>query len=97
MTTVLLVLGAYRLTRLLNRDTVTSQLWRRVPSWLSTGWFCPWCLGFWVSLVLVAAVRQESSVVVAVEVLAVSAGVGLVTMAENTIEELFELLQDRRR
>lgn len=89
MSFVILVLGAYRLTRLLNRDTISRPLWRRVPSWLASGWFCPWCLGFWVSLMLVLAVRQSISIEVAVEILAVSTGVGLVALTENILEEAY--------
>lgn len=87
MSFALLVLGSYRVTRLLNRDSITRPLWRRTPSWLASGWFCPWCLGFWVSLGLVLAVRQTVNVEVAVEVLAVSTGVGFAALFEDLLEE----------
>lgn len=90
---VLLVFGAYRVTRLLNRDDVTKPLQRRVPSRLAAGWFCPWCLGFWVSLVMVLAFYRAVSVGVAVEVFAVSAGVGLVTQTENALEGSTKLVK----
>jgi hypothetical protein len=60
-----LALGAsLRLTRLVSMDGLTWPLRRwaaaKGPRWLA-GWLsCPWCVGFWVTLVCVAAVWQAA-------------------------------------
>lgn len=90
-----LILAAYRVTRLLNRDAITKPLQRQIPSQLVNGWFCPWCLGFWVSLGVVLLVRRRIDPRVLAEVFAVSAGVGLATLTEDLITTTTEALAER--
>lgn len=52
---VVLVLAAYRLTRLVSLDTITESLrdelatWDRVPRWVGELVQCGFCAGVWVS------------------------------------------------
>lgn len=70
-TFTLLALAAYRLTRLVVQDEILSPLRDRVwdrfpPESTRTGYLltCPWCTGFWVSLLLFAAYTAASAVVI---------------------------------
>ena len=52
---LIITLGAIlRLTRLINSDTITRPLRDKVPTCLRTFVVCPWCVGFWVALIVVA-------------------------------------------
>lgn len=47
---VLVVLAAYRVTRIITSDTITRRARERyVPSRWLEAITCPWCVGFWVS------------------------------------------------
>lgn len=90
MTLVLSTLAAYRLTRLLNRDEITKPLQRRVPTRFASGWFCYWCLGFWVSAGVTWTRRRKIDRRWAVETLATSTGVGALSQVLGLIECLAE-------
>jgi len=50
------VVGAvsFRVWRLLAVDTITARFRERVidtaPDWVTTGWYCAWCLGTWITI-----------------------------------------------
>lgn len=83
---IVAALAAYRLTRLLQKDTFPPAMATREavltegPGWLVEMWECPWCLGFWVSLVTCLLMRLDKPVMRA---LAISVFVG----AAREIEE----------
>lgn len=49
--------AAARVFRLLTKDGITWPLRNGIQrlnwGWLNEGWFCPFCMGFWVSLAFV--------------------------------------------
>ena len=83
---LILSLACYRITRLIIEDTITEPLrervWKRFPpestriGYLFT---CPWCTGFWVSVLIVAAYLLLPSATIAIAlVFAFSAVVGII-------------------
>lgn len=50
---VVLVLAAYRITRLIAVDDLTAPLRDRVHGWLGELVTCPFCVGVWVSAAVV--------------------------------------------
>lgn len=58
LTLVVCVLAAARVFRLLTADEITewlhSGLVARLPEVLVSGWFCRWCLGYWLGAGAVA-------------------------------------------
>lgn len=80
--------AAARLTRLITRDTITKPLRARVearygPDSLPDEFIrCPWCVGFWVSLLLAAlaycpAIGQHPAFLMPAAALTLSHVVGL--------------------
>lgn len=53
LTLLILVLFAYRLTRLIAVDDITSPLRDRAHGWLGELVTCPFCVGVWVSAAVV--------------------------------------------
>lgn len=83
----LLTLAALRLTRLITRDTITSDLRSRVPDrWkLDELVHCDWCAGFWVAGLTVLATDLFVSIPLPVLMwLAVAGGLGLLLSWEGT-------------
>lgn len=97
---VVLMLGAYRLTRLAGWDTFApaararewaqgidaeGNITHQRPTWLIELFGCPFCLGFWISLALVATWWAWPTVALAVALpFAISGAVGL--LAKNLDE-----------
>jgi hypothetical protein len=82
---ILLVLAAYRTTRLITTDTITEpireKIWKRFPPSTPFGYLftCNWCTGFWVSLLFVVAYILVPDVTFVVSlVLSTSALVGII-------------------
>lgn len=82
---ILLVLAAYRTTRLITTDTVTEpireKIWKKFPPSTMFGYLltCNWCVGFWVSLAFVVAYILVPDVTFVVSlVLSTSALVGII-------------------
>lgn len=81
-----LTLAAYRLWRLLARDDWPPVVWFRDGfderfdgTFVADGFYCPWCLGAWVSFAVVSVATLFVSVPVPViTALAVSTLVGLI-------------------
>lgn len=59
-----LVLGSYRLWRLIGKDDITAPLRRPLPSFVLQGVECPWCSG---TLITVAATFLLHHFVVALD------------------------------
>jgi hypothetical protein len=93
---ILLVLAAYRLYRFLALDSfppmMAARTWltgeddeghptgARRPKWIADLWACPFCLGYWISLALVAGWWVSPMWAIAFALpWAVSAGAALVT------------------
>lgn len=82
---IILVLAAYRVTRLITTDTilepVREKIWKRFPPNTKLGYLitCNWCTGFWVSVMFVLAyiLVPEATFVVSL-VLSMSALVGII-------------------
>lgn len=99
MTLVLDALAVYRLWRLAAKDTIldgprddlvaairddAQHRGRTAVPWQVELLFCPWCLGFWLAVIAVAARRYCPRIWDPIAtVLAVSALVGLVAEAEE--------------
>jgi hypothetical protein len=84
---VLVALAAFRLTRLIQRDTILdgprkAVMDRHYADRIGELLNCPWCLGFWVSVavVLAATVLPRKLWEPVVVALAASAVVGLLPM-----------------
>lgn len=82
---VILVLAAYRVTRLITTDTVTEKLrekvWKKFPPNTMIGYLitCNWCTGFWISVKFVVAYILVPDVTFVVSlVLSTSALVGII-------------------
>lgn len=82
---ILLVLAAYRTTRLITTDTITEpireKIWKKFPPSTAFGYLftCNWCTGFWVSLLFVVAYILVPDVTFVVSlVLSTSALVGII-------------------
>lgn len=81
---VLLVLAAFRVTRLIGWDDITEPWRQRLVKKHPKGWrpkliTCPWCIGWWVGLAWWAAWLIENKwTLVAATPWAISAGVGLI-------------------
>lgn len=84
-----MALGAYRIYRFVALDTWPPVVWlrKRIETWLAEtlgdDWAdaltCPWCLGAWVSIVVVTGVQMFVSVPLPfLQILAVSCIVGLI-------------------
>jgi hypothetical protein len=94
LTFVILVLAAHRVTRLIGWDTITAKWRARLTGYSDTGErnryphnrkalgefvHCPWCLGFWVCLVLYVCWRiWPDATFTFATVAALSSAVGLV-------------------
>lgn len=81
--TVLLVLAAFRVTRLVGWDDLTApwRLWvrRRFGKGAETFVACPWCIGWWISVAWWGAwLLWPHATLVAATPWAISALVGLV-------------------
>lgn len=85
------VLASYRILRLLQRDAFppAERLRRAVREhgdpWLQDLWDCHWCLGFWVSLVVVSVGRRKNAQTLK-RAFAVSALVAALTELEEAYE-----------
>jgi len=96
VTALILVLGAYRLWMLIAKDSIT-QSWRvRLLGYDDTGarnrWphprkrlaefvHCPWCLGFWLSLLVAAAYYEwPHATRIVLAPFAISAAVALISV-----------------
>lgn len=55
---VLLVLGAFRLWRLVGKDDITEPLRRPLPNLLLKGLTCAWCAGTWTAVGVTYAVHR---------------------------------------
>ncbi len=89
---VVLSLGAFRVYRLLGQDEILSPLRDRLTDARETrdGWVfrrpriatfltCPWCCGFWVSLIVYGSWLSDSRpTLYAMTPFAISAAVGLI-------------------
>jgi hypothetical protein len=89
-TFILLALAAYRITRLLIQDEILAgpreALFNRLKPTSKITYFlnCYWCLGFWVSILVVLAYSLFPGVMIVVAlVLAMSALVGIVDALLN--------------
>lgn len=88
-------LAAYRLTRLLQKDSFPPA--KAVRDWaedrgglLAEMFECPWCLGMWVSLGVAAVSHRRLTPGVVLRALAMSAGVGMLRELEEVLEELWD-------
>jgi hypothetical protein len=86
LTYVILVLAAYRVTRLITTDTIAegfrNWVWSRQDPGTKIGYLisCNWCTGFWVSLVFVFGYLLVPNVTFVVSlVLSTSALVGIIS------------------
>jgi hypothetical protein len=80
-TFALLALASYRLTRLVTRDRITACIRKRLRG-DRVGYLlrCPWCAGFWISLLAYLAwAWQPRAALVPLTVFSLSAIVGLLT------------------
>ena len=82
---LILVLAAFRITRLVIEDDITEPLRERTTYKLDPRnkfrelLECPWCVGFWISLAVVLAYWQWPDPTTWVMLpFAISAGVGLI-------------------
>lgn len=90
---LVLSLAAYRLTRLIIRDTIVDSLRNKVwdrfpPESTKIGYLisCPWCMGFWFSLGLYFCYTIVPLQTLWIShVLALSAVVGLLTALDDRI------------
>lgn len=88
---LVIALAAARITRLITTDTLTDplRLWiaRTYESdWVDELFTCPWCMGFWVSLVTVLitlAYPDNPVVTIGVLAFAVSEVVGIIAHLVN--------------
>jgi hypothetical protein len=86
LTYVVLVLAAYRVTRLITTDAVLEKfrtwVWKKKPPHSGVGYLitCNWCTGFWVSLatILCYLILPSATFVVSL-VLSTSALVGIIS------------------
>lgn len=79
----MLVLAAFRVTRLIVKDDITEPLRKRTTYRLTGRWgelfSCPWCVSFWLCLVLVLAYWAWPEPILWLSLpFAASAGVGLI-------------------
>ena len=86
LTYLVLVLAAYRLTRLITTDLVLEKfrewVWTKKPQHSGVGYLitCNWCTGFWVSLaVILCYLILPSATFVVSLVLSTSALVGIIS------------------
>jgi Protein of unknown function (DUF1360) len=82
---ILLALASFRVTRFFVEDIlfepVRDKIWEKFPPSTKLGYLftCYWCLGFWVSaLILVLYLLFPSVMIVPVLLLALSAVVGMI-------------------
>lgn len=92
---LVLAAAAYRLTRIVTRDTLPlfarprEALLRRwtankATDWKAEGLLCGWCVGAWLSTLVVLAADLASSVPLpGLMVLAVSSGVGFLGLLDQ--------------
>lgn len=84
MTVVLVALAVVRVWWLLGRDTITQVLRDELPDEVVEWMECPWCSGFWITVILVLVVWAvgvlplDSPAMYVVHVLGISTVVGVV-------------------
>ena len=81
---IVVVLAAYRLTRLVVEDNITegmrSWIWKRRGPETKIGYLftCYWCMGFWIGTALgIGYILVPSIMFIACLPLAIAAGVGI--------------------
>jgi hypothetical protein len=91
---IVLSLAAYRLTRLVIKDTIVESLrqlvLRRLPieSRVTELLACFWCTGFWAAILVYVAWRLQPSLTMVMCVpLAISSLVGLMSMLDKENDE----------
>lgn len=95
LTFVVAALATFRLTRMVTTDDLPVfarpreallRRWTRgkASSWKADGLTCPWCVGFWVSAIVVAVLEATGSVPrPGLVLLALSTTVGLLAKADG--------------
>lgn len=73
---IVVALAAYRLWKLVAEDLISQRLRDRLSDRAVEFVACPWCLGFWISLIVVV-VAANWEIPITLSVFAVSAIVGM--------------------
>lgn len=90
ITTLLIALASWRLWRLAAVDTIFNRFRPIEKSWFTDLLYCPWCLGFWITVVVTGLVwwllePGWHPLTAALVALAGSALVGLINAVEDML------------